>query len=135
MTKVYIYCDKLLFCIYNPKNLLFIYTTDHNKLKVLRKDMVDLNLLLDCKSELVNFCNIFYSPKLKYNLFLVGTIIKARYSTLVKKKKILYDINSNITLKAIKIRTSYLVNILFGKKTLALALLYSVVHSHESRTK
>lgn len=136
MTKVYICYDKLLFCIYNLKNLLFIYTANHNKLKVLRKDMINLNLLLDCKSELVNFYNILYSPKLKYNLFLVSTIIKTRYLTLVRNKKIiLYNIKSNISLKAIKITTSYLVNISISKKTLALAFVYSVVHSHESRTK
>lgn len=44
-------------------------------------------MLVDSKSKIVSFCNIFYIPKLEYNLLLIGIIEKFGYLILVKKRK------------------------------------------------
>lgn len=85
--KVNMYYDRLLFSIYNEKDLLFIYTVDHTKLRVLNKGTVTFDVLVNGKPEVINFCNIFYTPKLEYNLLSGSTIKKANYSILAKKKK------------------------------------------------
>lgn len=129
--KIHIYYNKLLFSIYKEKNSLFIYITDQTKLNILEKNMVILNMLVDNKSKVVNFCNIFYTFKLKYNLLLVGTIEKATYLILSKKRKItIFNNKENIAFKAAKIRSSYLINILISRKFLVLAFLYLVLYNH-----
>ena len=95
--------------------------------------MATLDVLIDGKPEVVNFCNIFYAPELEYNLLSVGTIKKACYLIFVKKRKIIVsDDKDNFALKATKIGTSYLVNVLTSKRTLALASLYSVPYNNAS---
>lgn len=42
--------------------------------------MVTFNILVDGKSEVVNFYNIFYTSDLKYNFLSVDIIEKACYS-------------------------------------------------------
>lgn len=98
--EVNIYYNKLLFGIYNKRNLSLICTADHTELIVLDKGIVNLNVLVDSKPEVVNSCNNFYTSKLEYNLFLVSIIEKAGYLILVKKKKmIVFDDKDNVTLE------------------------------------
>lgn len=53
----------------------------------MKKDMVIFDMLVNGKSKMVNFCNIFCIPELEYNFLLVDTIKKAGYSILAKKRK------------------------------------------------
>lgn len=85
--KIYIYYNRLLFNTYNKENLLSVYTADHIKLKIGRKNMITLNIFINNKPEIVNFCNVFYTSKLKYNFLSIGTIKNANYLILAKKKK------------------------------------------------
>lgn len=50
------------------------------------KNTVTLNLLVDDKLEVMNY-NVFYIPKLEYNLYSIGKIEKASKSILAKKWK------------------------------------------------
>lgn len=110
--------DRLLFSSYNKKSSPLIYIANHTELKVLEKGS---------KPTVIYFCNIFYAPELNYNLFLVGIIEKAGYLILTKKGKIkVFNDKDNIAFEAIKIGTSYLVNILDDKEILALASLHLV---------
>ena len=77
--EVYICYNKLLFSTYNKKNLLLICTANYAKLIVLRKKMVTLNLLLNGKPDIVNFCNVFYTSELEYNFLLIDIIKKTDY--------------------------------------------------------
>lgn len=96
--------DKSLFSIYKEGNSVFLYTADHTKLNILGKNMVTLDVFIDSKSKVVNYCNVFYTPELEYNLLSVGTIEKAGYSILVKKEKMtIFDNKKNIALKATRI--------------------------------
>lgn len=98
--------------------------------------MISLDMLINGKLKLINFYNIFYISQLEYNLFSVGTIKKVKYFILAKNEKIrLYNIKNNVAIKAIRIETSYLVNILIAKKTLALSFLYLVLYSYRLQTK
>lgn len=118
--EVYICYNKLLFSIYNKENLPFIYIADHIKLRVLRKSMITFVVLIDGKPKVVNFCNIFYAPELKYNLFSVGILEKVNFLILAKKKKMTVCNNkNNIALEATRIKTNYLINISISKKNLA----------------
>ena len=131
--KVYMCYDRLLFCIYNKKNLSLVYTADYTELKVLKKSIITLDVLIDSKPEVVNFCNVFYALELEYNLLSISIIEKADYLILAKKGKMtVSDNKDNITLEATRIRTSYLVNIPTSKRTLALASLYSVPYNNVS---
>lgn len=87
----------------------------------MRKDTVTLDVPLEGKSEAVNFSNVFYTFKLEYNLFFIGIITKAGYLILSKKKKMtIFNSKENITFEAIRIGTSYLIDIPASKKILAL---------------
>lgn len=99
-TKVYMYYKKLLFSIYKEQNLSLVYTANNIELNFLRKRMVILNMLVDTKSKIVNFCNIFYVHKLKCNFFLVDIIEKASYLILAKKI-IVFNNKKNVVLEAI----------------------------------
>ena len=84
------------------------------------KGTVTLDVLVDGKLEVVNFCNIFYAPDLEYNLLLVGTIEKAGNSILAKKGKMtVFDNKENVALEATRIGTSYLMNVSVSEKNLA----------------
>lgn len=48
--------------------------------------MISLDMLINSKSKIVNFCNIFLTPDLEYNLFLISQIIKARFDFRQKKE-------------------------------------------------
>ncbi len=111
-SEVYMCYDKLLFSTYNEENSPPVYTVDHAKLIVLGKGTVTLDILVDSKPEVVNFCNVFYSPELEYNLLSVGTIEKAGYSILAQKEKMtVFDDKDNVALEATRIGTSYLGNV------------------------
>ncbi len=119
--------DKSLFSKYNKESSSPVRTANHTELKVLRKDMVPLDVLIDSKPEVVNFCNVLHTLELEYNLLSVGTIEKAWYSILAKNGKMtIHDNKDNVVLEATRIGTSYLVNVPTGKETLALASSYSV---------
>ena len=92
---------------YVPRN------TDHAELEVLGKGIVPLDVLVDGKQEVVNFCKyVFHAPELEYNLLSVSTIEKSGYLILAKKGKMtVLDNEDNVALEATRIRTSYLVNI------------------------
>lgn len=116
--------DRLLFSIYNKESSPPIRIANHTELKVLEKGR---------KPTVIYFCNILYAPEVKYNLPLVGTIEKAGYLILTKKRKIkVFNDKDNIAFEAIKIETSYLVNILDDKEILALASLHLVSHNNTS---
>ncbi len=84
------------------------------------KVTVTLNMLVDGKSEVVNFCQVFYAPELEYSLLSVGTIEKAGYSILAQKRKMtVFDDKDNVALEATRIETSYLVNVPTSGKSLA----------------
>ena len=120
--EIYMYYDRLLFSIYNEENSPLVCTTDHAELVVLGKGTVTLDVLVNGKPEVVNFCNVFYAPDLKYNLLSVGTIEKASYSILAKKEKMtVFDDKDNVAFEATRIGTSYLVNVPANKKNLALS--------------
>ena len=55
-----------------------IHHPDHTKLKVLGKGIVTLDVLVDGKPEVVNFCNVTHTLELDYNLLSVGTIAEGR---------------------------------------------------------
>lgn len=78
------YYNKLLFSIYNEKDSLPICTTNHVELIVLEKDTVILDMLMNSKLKVINFCNLIYALWLEYNLFSVGIIEKVSNSILVK---------------------------------------------------
>ena len=125
--------DRSLLSIYKEKNSPPVRTADHTELNVLEKCIVTLDVLVDGKSEVVNFCNILYAPELDYNLFSVGIIEKAGYSILAKKEKIIvFDNKDNVAAEAARIGTSYLVNILASERTLALAFWRLVPHNYAS---
>lgn len=121
--EIHICYNKSLFSIYKEENSLFIHIPDHTKLNI--------DVHVDGKLKVVNLYNIFYASELKYNFLLIGTIERAGHSILAKKGKMsIFDNKENVTLKATKIGTSYLVNILASKKTLALASLRLVLHNY-----
>ena len=131
--EVHMCYDRSLFSIYKEENSPPIRTTDHTELKVLGKGMVLLDVLVDGKPEVVNFCNVFHAPELEYNLLSVGTIEKAGYSILAKKGKMtVFDDKDNVALEATRIGTSYLVNVPASGRILALASSHSVPHNHAS---
>lgn len=133
--EVHICYDKLLFSIYNKKNSLLVCTMDYIELRLLGKDMVTLDLFIDGKPKVINLCNILHTPELEDNLLSVSIIEKVGYLILAKKEKmIVFDNKNNVAFEATRIRTSYLVNILASKKTLALAFLRLVSHNHASWT-
>lgn len=95
------------------------------------KGIALFDILVDGKSKVVNFCNVTYTLKLEYNLLLIVIIKKANYLILAKTGKItIFDDKENIALKATRIETSYLINILANKKTSALASLHLILHNH-----
>ncbi len=107
-SEVHMCYNKLLFSTYNKENSPPVRTADHAELIVLEKGTVTLDLLVDGKPEVVNFCNIFYTPELKYNLLSVGTIERAGYSILAQKRKMtVFDDKDNVALEATRIRTRY----------------------------
>lgn len=79
------YYNRLFFSIYK-KNLPLIYIVDYIEFNVLEKNMITFDIFVDNKSKVINFCNIFYAFKLKYNLFLINIIEKVSYLILTKKK-------------------------------------------------
>lgn len=85
--KIYMYYNRLLFSIYKKRYSLLIYTTDQTKHNDFKKNMITFNMLVNSKSKVVNFCNVFYSFKLEYNLFLVSIIKKTAYLILTNKEK------------------------------------------------
>lgn len=122
--------NKQLFSIYKKESLPLLYTADHIWLNALKKNIISFDVLVEGKSEVVNWCSFFHTLELKYNLFLIGTIKKAGYLILTKKGKIsVLDNKNNVAVEATKIEISYLVNVLAREKTLALAFLYSVPHN------
>ena len=134
--EVHMCYDRSLFSIYKEGNLSPVRTADHTELNVLGKNIVTLDVLVDGKSEVVNFCNILHAPELEYNLLSVGTIEKAGYLILAKKGKItVFDNKDNVALEATKIEISYLVNVPARERTLALASSRSVPHNHASWTQ
>lgn len=133
--EVHMCYTRSLFSIYKEKSSPLVCTTDHTEFNILEKSIVTLNVLVDGKSKVLNFCNILYTPELKYNLFSIGTIEKVGYLILDKKGKItIFDNQDNIAFKATRIRTSYLVNVFASEKTLVLAFLHSVLHNHMLQT-
>lgn len=73
----------------------------------MRKGIVTLDVLVDGKPEVVNFCNILHSLDLEHNFLSVGTIEKADYLILVKKRKMtVFDNKDNVALEATRIGTS-----------------------------
>ncbi len=106
-SEVYIYYNRLLFCIYNEENSESIYIANHAKLIVLGKNIITLDVLSDGKPKVVNFCNIFYTPELEYNLLLVNIIKKVSYSILAKKgKMIVFDNKNNVAFKITRFENS-----------------------------
>lgn len=85
--EVHMFYDRLLCSTYNKKSSPPVRTADHTQLKVLGKDMVTLDVLIDGKPEFVNFCNILHTPELEYNLLSVVIIEKVGYSILAKKRR------------------------------------------------
>ena len=82
--------------------------------------MVTLDMLVEGKPELVNFCNVFYVSELEYHLLSVSTIEKAGCSILAKGRKMaVFNDKDNIALEATRVGTSYLVNIPASRKNLA----------------
>lgn len=100
-------------------------------LNIIRKDIVTFDVLLNSKLKAINIYNILHNPKFNYKLLLISIIQKNNYLILAKKEKITVFNNKNkFTLKATKIRISYLVNILVRKIFLALAFLYLVPYNY-----
>lgn len=131
--KIYICYDWLLFGIYKEKSSIFINIANYTKLNVLRKGIITFNVPINGKFEVVYFCNIFYFSDLEYNLLLIHIIKKAGYLILAQKKKItVFNNKNNVTFKVTRIGISYLINILASKRTLILAFLHLVFHSHIS---
>ena len=64
-SEVHIYFNRLLFSIYNKKNSPPIRIANYAELVVLTKGMVTFDVLVDGKPEVINFCNVFYTPKLE----------------------------------------------------------------------
>ena len=92
--------DRSLFSTYKEQSSSPVRTADHAELKVLGKGIVPLHVLVDGKREIVNFCNVFHSLELKYNLLLVDTTKKAGYSILAKKGKMtILDDDDNVALE------------------------------------
>ena len=132
---VHMYNEKSSFSIYKEGNSSPVRTADHTELNVLGKGIVTLDVLVDGKSEVVNFCNVSHAPELECNLLSVGTIEKAGYSILAKKGKMtVFDNKDNVALEPTRIGTSYLVNVLASERNLALASSRSVLHNHASWT-
>lgn len=97
------------------------------------KGIITLDVLVDGKSEVVNFYNVLHALELEYNLLLVGTIEKAGYSILAKKEKmIVFDNKDNVVFEATRIGISYLINVLNSERTLALIFLRLIFYSHAS---
>lgn len=126
-----------MFNTYNKKSSTLVCIVDHNKLKILEKGMVLLDVLIDGKLQVVNFCNIVHFLEFNYNLLLVGIIEKVRYSIYLAKNKkmVVYNNKDNIVFQDIKIGTSYLMNVFVSKKTLILVFLYFVPHKSVSWTQ
>ena len=98
--------------------------------------MVPLNVLIDGKPEVVNFCNFFHTHELEIDLLSVGTIEKAGYSILAKNGKMtIHDNKDNVALEATRIATSHLVKVPASKEILALASSHSVSHNNASWTQ
>ncbi len=134
--EVHICYDRSLFSTYNKESSSPVRTADHTELKVLGKGMGPLDVLIDGKPEVVNFCNVLNAPDLEYNLLSVGTIGKAGYSILAKNGKMtIHDNKDNVALEATGIGTSYLVNVPASKETLTLASSHSVPHNNASWTQ
>lgn len=91
--------------------------------------MVVLVIFIDGKLEVINFYNIFHIFKLQYNYLSLNIIEKVGYIILAKNEKmIVYNNKDNIIFEAIRIGTSYLINISTNKKTLILASLYLILY-------
>ena len=102
----------------------------------LSKSMVPLDVLIDDKPEVFNFCNVLQALGLEYNLLSLGTIEKAGYSILARNEKMTINGNKdNVALEATMIGISYLVNVHASKETLALASSYSVLNNNASYTQ
>lgn len=134
--EVHIYYDRLLFSINDTKSLPPIYIANYIELKVLKKNIIPFDMLINSKSKVVNFCNLLHAPELRYNFLIVDIIKKARYSIIAKNGKMIVDDNKNsvIILEVIRISTSCLVNVSASKKTLFLTFLHLVSHSNVSWT-
>lgn len=88
--------------------------------------MISLNILINGKSKVVKFYNIFHIYKLEYNPFFINITKKTRYLIITNNEKItIHNNNDNIIIfKSTRIDISYLMNISANKKTLALTFLY-----------
>lgn len=126
-----------MFNTYNKKSSTLVCIVDHNKLKILEKGMVLLDVLIDSKLQVINFCNIVHFLEFNYNLLLVGIIEKVRYLIYLAKNKkmVVYNNKDNIVLQDTKIGTSYLMNVSVSKKTLTLVFLYFLPHKSVSWTQ
>ena len=119
-SEVHMCYNRLLFSTYDEEDSPPVRTANHAELVVLGKGTVTLNVLVDGKSEVVNFCKVLYAPELEYNLLSVGTIEKAGYSIVAQKGKMtVFDDKDNVALEATRIGTSYLVNVPTSGKSLA----------------
>lgn len=95
--------------------------------------MVILDILINSKSKVVNFYNIFYIQELKHNLFSINIIEKADYLILAKKEKIIvFNYKNNIIFEIIKIGISYFVNIFASRRNL---VLFSILLLKEFKLK
>ena len=93
-----------MFNIHKEESLLVIFIMDYSKLKVFKKSMIFFDMLINNKQKLVNICNIFYSPKVEYNLLSNNTIKKANYLILAKKMKIsVLNDENNIVFQPLKL--------------------------------
>ena len=120
--EVHICYNILLFNTYNEENLLLVHTADQAKLIILGKGMVTLDVLVNGKPKVVNFCNVLYALELEYNLLPVDIIKKAGYLIIaIKDKMSVFDNKDNVIFEATRIRTSYLINVPASKKNLTLS--------------
>lgn len=76
VAEVHLFYDKLLFNAHKKRNSSLIYIADYTEFNILQKSIITLNVLVNDKSEVVNFCNVLHIPELKYNLLLIDTIKK-----------------------------------------------------------
>lgn len=84
-TGIHICYNRSFFNIYKEKNLPLVHIANHIELNIVGKSMVTFDVLVDGKSKVINFYNLFHILELEYNLFLVGTIKTANYLILAKK--------------------------------------------------
>ncbi len=85
--EVHICYDRSLFSTYNKESSSPVRTADHTELQVLGKSIVPLDVLIDGKPKVVNFCNVLHAPELEYSLLSVNTFEKAGYSILSQNGK------------------------------------------------